>query len=63
MSHQIGRLNYVLNNAGIVETDMSKRAAGDNRQVLETFKSMTPIGRIADPAEIANYCLTRRLLS
>ncbi|MGC1135193.1 MAG: hypothetical protein WA941_20360 [Nitrososphaeraceae archaeon] len=52
-----------MNNAGIVETDMSKRAAGDNRQVLETFKSMTPIGRIADPAEIANYCLTRRLLS
>jgi NAD(P)-dependent dehydrogenase (short-subunit alcohol dehydrogenase family) len=46
------RINAVA--PGIVETDMSKRAAGDNRQVLETFKSMTPIGRIADPAEIAN---------
>ena len=39
---------------GRVETDMVKRATGDNEQFIETLKSMHPIGRIADPEEIAN---------
>jgi NAD(P)-dependent dehydrogenase (short-subunit alcohol dehydrogenase family) len=39
---------------GGVETDMRKRAVGDNHQILETFKSMHPIGRFGDPEEIAN---------
>ena len=37
-----------------VETDMAKRVVGDNKQFLETLKSMHPIGRIAEPEEIAN---------
>ena len=39
---------------GVTETAMVERVAGENRQAIETFKSMMPIGRIADPAEIAN---------
>ena len=39
---------------GAVETDMAKRVFGDNHQLLETLTSMHPIGRIADPEEIAN---------
>jgi NAD(P)-dependent dehydrogenase (short-subunit alcohol dehydrogenase family) len=39
---------------GTVDTDMLKRTAGDNKQLLEIVKSMHPIGRIADPEEIAN---------
>jgi len=39
---------------GTVDTDTLKRAAGDNKQFLETLKSMHPIGRIGDPEEIAN---------
>jgi len=38
---------------GGVVTDMAKRVFGDN-QLLETLTSMHPIGRIADPEEIAN---------
>jgi NAD(P)-dependent dehydrogenase (short-subunit alcohol dehydrogenase family) len=39
---------------GGVETDMAQLAAKDNKQFMETLKSMHPIGRIADPEEIAN---------
>lgn len=39
---------------GGVETEMPKRAVGYNNQILETLKSMHPIGRIGDPEEIAN---------
>jgi A-factor type gamma-butyrolactone 1'-reductase (1S-forming) len=39
---------------GGVKTDMEKRVVESNRQLLETFDSMHPIGRIADPKEIAN---------
>jgi NAD(P)-dependent dehydrogenase (short-subunit alcohol dehydrogenase family) len=39
---------------GTVETETLKQAAGDNKQFLETLKSMHPIGRIGDPEEIAN---------
>jgi NAD(P)-dependent dehydrogenase (short-subunit alcohol dehydrogenase family) len=46
------RINAVA--PGGVETDMLERAAEDNKQFLETLKSMTPIGRIGDPEEIAN---------
>jgi NAD(P)-dependent dehydrogenase (short-subunit alcohol dehydrogenase family) len=46
------RINAVA--PGGVETDMPKRALGDNHQILETFKSMHPIGRFGDPEEIAN---------
>ena len=38
---------------GGVVTDMAKRVFGDN-QLLETLTLMHPIGRIADPEEIAN---------
>jgi NAD(P)-dependent dehydrogenase (short-subunit alcohol dehydrogenase family) len=38
---------------GGVVTDMAKRVFGDH-QLLETLTSMHPIGRIADPEEIAN---------
>ena len=38
---------------GGVVTDMAERVFGDN-QLLETLMSMHPIGRIADPEEIAN---------
>lgn len=46
------RINAVA--PGTVDTDMTKRATGDNEQLMETLKSMHPIGRIADPEEIAN---------
>jgi NAD(P)-dependent dehydrogenase (short-subunit alcohol dehydrogenase family) len=46
------RINAVA--PGGVETDMPKQALGDNHQILETFKSMHPIGRFGDPEEIAN---------
>ena len=46
------RINAVA--PGTVDTDTLKRAAGDNKQFLETLKSMHPIGRIGDPEEIAN---------
>jgi NAD(P)-dependent dehydrogenase (short-subunit alcohol dehydrogenase family) len=41
---------------GTVDTDPDwiGRAAEDNKQFLETLKSMHPIGRIADPEEMAN---------
>jgi A-factor type gamma-butyrolactone 1'-reductase (1S-forming) len=39
---------------GTVDTDTLKRAAGDNKQFLETHKSMHLIGRIGDPEESAN---------
>jgi NAD(P)-dependent dehydrogenase (short-subunit alcohol dehydrogenase family) len=45
------RINAVA--PGGVETDMTKRVGGDH-QFLETLTSMHPIGRIADPEEIAN---------
>jgi NAD(P)-dependent dehydrogenase (short-subunit alcohol dehydrogenase family) len=46
------RINAVA--PGGVETDMAKRVIGDDHQLLETLTSMHPIGRIADPEEIAN---------
>jgi NAD(P)-dependent dehydrogenase (short-subunit alcohol dehydrogenase family) len=46
------RINAVA--PGVVETDMLKRVAEDNKQFVETLKSMHPIGRIGDPQEIAN---------
>ena len=46
------RINAVA--PGAVDTDMAKRVVGDNKQFLETVKSMHPIGRIADSEEIAN---------
>jgi NAD(P)-dependent dehydrogenase (short-subunit alcohol dehydrogenase family) len=39
---------------GGVETDALKRVAVDKKQLIESLKSMTPIGRIGDPQEIAN---------
>jgi len=39
---------------GGVETDMARGAAEDNKQFVETLKSMQPTGRFADPEEIAN---------
>jgi NAD(P)-dependent dehydrogenase (short-subunit alcohol dehydrogenase family) len=45
------RINAVA--PGGVETDMAKRVGGDH-QFLETLTSMHPIGRIANPEEIAN---------
>jgi NAD(P)-dependent dehydrogenase (short-subunit alcohol dehydrogenase family) len=33
---------------------MVKRMVEDNKQLLETVKSMHPIGRIGNPEEIAN---------
>ena len=39
---------------GGVETDMLERTAEENKQFVETLKSMHPIGRIGDPEEIAN---------
>ena len=39
---------------GGVKTDMEKRVVKSNRQLLETFDSMHPIGRIGSPEEIAN---------
>jgi NAD(P)-dependent dehydrogenase (short-subunit alcohol dehydrogenase family) len=46
------RINAVA--PGGVETDMLKRADEDNKQFVETLKSMHPIGRIGKPEEIAN---------
>ena len=46
------RINAVA--PGGVETDMVERMVEDNKQFLETVKSMHPIGRIAKPEEIAN---------
>jgi NAD(P)-dependent dehydrogenase (short-subunit alcohol dehydrogenase family) len=46
------RINAVA--PGGVKTDMAKRVVGHNHQFLETLTSMHPIGRIADPEEIAN---------
>jgi NAD(P)-dependent dehydrogenase (short-subunit alcohol dehydrogenase family) len=51
------RINAVA--PGTVDTDPIRigrlvRAAEDNKKFLETLKSMHPIGRIADPEEIAN---------
>jgi NAD(P)-dependent dehydrogenase (short-subunit alcohol dehydrogenase family) len=45
------RINAVA--PGGVETDMAKRVGADH-QFVETLTSMHPIGRIADPEEIAN---------
>jgi NAD(P)-dependent dehydrogenase (short-subunit alcohol dehydrogenase family) len=39
---------------GVVETDMEKQVLESNPKLLETFKSMHPIGRIGSPEEIAN---------
>jgi NAD(P)-dependent dehydrogenase (short-subunit alcohol dehydrogenase family) len=39
---------------GVVETEMVERVSEDNKQLAESLKSMTPIGRIGDPQEIAN---------
>jgi A-factor type gamma-butyrolactone 1'-reductase (1S-forming) len=39
---------------GVVETEMFERVAEDNKQLIESLKSITPIGRIGDPQEIAN---------
>jgi NAD(P)-dependent dehydrogenase (short-subunit alcohol dehydrogenase family) len=33
---------------------MLERVAEDNKQLIESLKSKTPIGRIGDPQEIAN---------
>jgi NAD(P)-dependent dehydrogenase (short-subunit alcohol dehydrogenase family) len=46
------RINAVA--PGGVETDMVERMVEDNKQFLETVKSMHPIGRLAKPEEIAN---------
>jgi NAD(P)-dependent dehydrogenase (short-subunit alcohol dehydrogenase family) len=45
------RINAVA--PGGVETGMPEQAVGDNHQILETFRSMHPIGRFGDPKEIA----------
>ena len=39
---------------GGVKTEMAKRVTEQNSQFLETVTSLHPIGRIADPEEIAN---------
>ena len=39
---------------GVVETEMVERVSEDNKQLAESLKSRTPIGRIGDPQEIAN---------
>lgn len=39
---------------GGVETEMADRVLGDNEQLLETFASFHPIGRVGNPDEIAN---------
>jgi NAD(P)-dependent dehydrogenase (short-subunit alcohol dehydrogenase family) len=46
------RINAVA--PGGVETDMVKQVNEDNKQFVETLKSMHPIGRIGVPEEIAN---------
>ena len=39
---------------GLVETEMVELVAKDNKQLIESLKSRTPIGHIGDPQEIAN---------
>jgi NAD(P)-dependent dehydrogenase (short-subunit alcohol dehydrogenase family) len=39
---------------GSVDSDTFKQVAGDNKQYLDSLKSMHPVGRIGDPEEIAN---------
>jgi NAD(P)-dependent dehydrogenase (short-subunit alcohol dehydrogenase family) len=39
---------------GVTETEMFERVAEDNKQPIEHLKTITPIGRIADPKEIAD---------
>jgi NAD(P)-dependent dehydrogenase (short-subunit alcohol dehydrogenase family) len=39
---------------GVVETEMLERAAEDNKQLVESLKSITPIGHTGDSQEIAN---------
>jgi NAD(P)-dependent dehydrogenase (short-subunit alcohol dehydrogenase family) len=39
---------------GVVETEMFERVAEDDKQLVESLKSITPIGRIGEPEEIAN---------
>jgi NAD(P)-dependent dehydrogenase (short-subunit alcohol dehydrogenase family) len=39
---------------GLVETEMVDRVAEGNKQIIESLKSRTPIGRMGDPQEIAN---------
>jgi NAD(P)-dependent dehydrogenase (short-subunit alcohol dehydrogenase family) len=46
------RINAIV--PGVIETDMFGRVAGDNKQVLESLESTTPIGRTGEPQEIAN---------
>jgi NAD(P)-dependent dehydrogenase (short-subunit alcohol dehydrogenase family) len=46
------RINAVA--PGLVETEMLEEVAEDNKQLIESLKSKTPIGRIGDPQEIAN---------
>jgi NAD(P)-dependent dehydrogenase (short-subunit alcohol dehydrogenase family) len=46
------RINAIV--PGVIETEMFGRAAEDNKQVLESLESTTPIGRTGDPQEIAN---------
>jgi NAD(P)-dependent dehydrogenase (short-subunit alcohol dehydrogenase family) len=46
------RINAIV--PGVIETDMFGRVAEDNKQVLESLESTTPIGRTGEPQEIAN---------
>jgi NAD(P)-dependent dehydrogenase (short-subunit alcohol dehydrogenase family) len=46
------RINAII--PGVIETEMFGRVAEDNKQVLESLESTTPIGRTGDPQEIAN---------
>jgi NAD(P)-dependent dehydrogenase (short-subunit alcohol dehydrogenase family) len=39
---------------GTIDTETLNRVAVDDKQFLETLKSMHPTGRIGDPEEIAN---------
>jgi NAD(P)-dependent dehydrogenase (short-subunit alcohol dehydrogenase family) len=39
---------------GVTETEMVERVAEDDKKLIERLKSITPIGRIGDPQEIAN---------
>jgi NAD(P)-dependent dehydrogenase (short-subunit alcohol dehydrogenase family) len=46
------RINAIV--PGVVKTDMFERVAKDNKQILESLESITPMGRIGNPQEIAN---------
>jgi NAD(P)-dependent dehydrogenase (short-subunit alcohol dehydrogenase family) len=46
------RINAIA--SSLVETEMVERVSENNKQLIETFKPMIPIGRIGDPEEIAN---------